>query len=200
MPFCASLSRSLIQQVVGGVTQIASLVSCLILLVILLWVGPFFEPLPRAVLASVIVVALKGMLMQVKDFWKFWTLSKIDAFVWMGTFLTVVFVGIDIGLLCGVLLSLTSIFILNLKPYTCLLGQVPNTDFYLDITRYKTAREIEGIKIFQYSGGINFVTRFMYRSELIRLIGVDPQKEVVYRAKLAKYLGKVLCPTLSQLV
>lgn len=31
----------------------------------------------------------------------------------------------------------------------------------------------------------------MYRSELIRLIEVDPQKEVVYRAKLAKYLGKV---------
>lgn len=84
------------------------------------------------------MVALKGMLMQVKDFWKFWKLSKIDAFVWMGTFLTVVFVGIDIGLLCGVVLSLTSIFILNLKPYTCLLGQVPNTDFYLDITRYKT--------------------------------------------------------------
>lgn len=47
MPFSASLSRSLIQQVTGGVTQIASLVSCAILLVLLLWVGPIFQFLPR---------------------------------------------------------------------------------------------------------------------------------------------------------
>lgn len=47
MPFTASLSRSTIQQSVGGKTQIASLVSCSILLAILLWVGPLFEPLPK---------------------------------------------------------------------------------------------------------------------------------------------------------
>lgn len=47
MPFSASLSRSAIQQSTGGKTQIASLISCGILTVILLWVGPFFEELPR---------------------------------------------------------------------------------------------------------------------------------------------------------
>ncbi|XP_066247895.1 prestin-like [Euwallacea similis] len=191
MPLCASLSRSLIQQVVGGVSQIASLVSCLILLVILLWIGPFFEPLPTAVLASVIIVALKGMLWQVLDFWTFWKLSKIDALVWMGTFLTVALIGIDIGLICGIALSLTSIFILNLRPYTCLLGEVADTDFYLDIKRYRTAKEIEGIKIFHYSGGINFATRFMFKADLIRLIGINPQKEVVRRGKISKYFEKI---------
>ncbi|XP_050304506.1 solute carrier family 26 member 6-like isoform X2 [Anthonomus grandis grandis] len=191
MPVCASLSRSLIQQVVGGVTQIASIVSCLILLVVLLWIGPFFEPLPKAVLASIIVVALKGMFLQVLDFWKFWKLSKIDALVWIGTFITVVFIGIDIGLLCGVALSLATIFVLSFRPHTCLLGQVPSTDLYLDIARYKAAKEVEGIKIFHYSGGINFATKAMFKADLIRLVGINPQKEVVYRAKLAKYLGKV---------
>lgn len=58
MPVSASLSRSLIQQAVGGKTQLASIISCLILLVILLWIGPFFEPLPRCVLASIIVVSI----------------------------------------------------------------------------------------------------------------------------------------------
>ncbi|KAL1494813.1 hypothetical protein ABEB36_010346 [Hypothenemus hampei] len=191
MPVCASLSRSLIQQVVGGVSQIASIISCIILLTVLLWIGPFFQALPKAVLASVIVVALKGMLMQVLDFWKFWKLSKIDALVWLGTFLSVVFIGIDIGLLCGVGLSLASIFFLSFKPHTCLLGHVANTDFYLDIKRYKAARELDGIKIFHYAGGINFATKSIFKSDLIRLIGINPQKEVVNRAKLAKYMGKV---------
>ena len=47
LPFAASLSRSLIQQTVGGKTQLASLVSCILLLFVLLFIGPFFEPLPN---------------------------------------------------------------------------------------------------------------------------------------------------------
>lgn len=137
MPFSASLSRSSIQQAVGGKTQLASIVSCTILIVVLMWIGPFFEPLPRAVLASVIVVALKGMLMQVTAFFRFWKLSKMDAAVWIVTFLTVVFVSIDVGLLLGVIMSLLTILILGFKPYTCLLGSIPHTDLYLDVNRYK---------------------------------------------------------------
>lgn len=92
-------------------------------------------------MASVIVVALKGMLLQVTAFWKFWKLSRMDAIVWIVTFLAVVCISIDIGLLIGVVMSLICIFILGFKPYTCLLGAIPNTDLYLDINRYKGVRE-----------------------------------------------------------
>lgn len=47
MPFSASLSRSIIQESTGGRTQIASLISCSLLTFVLLWIGPFFEQLPR---------------------------------------------------------------------------------------------------------------------------------------------------------
>lgn len=46
-PLAASLSRSTIQQTVGGRTQLASLISCGLLTFVLLWIGPFFELLPR---------------------------------------------------------------------------------------------------------------------------------------------------------
>lgn len=75
--------------------------------------------------------------MQVNQFFEFWRLSRLDAFVWLATFLTVIIVAIDIGLAVGIALSLTCIFIRGMKPYTCLLGNVPKTDFYLDINRYK---------------------------------------------------------------
>nr|CAD7577435.1 unnamed protein product [Timema californicum] len=179
MPFSASLSRSLIQQTVGGKTQLASIVSCCILLCILLWVGPFFEPLPRCVLASIIVVALKGMLMQALQLPKFWRLSTLDGVVWLATFITVVFIDIDYGLLAGIVLSLVSIFIQGMKPYTCLLGIVPSTDLYLDVNRYKGTHEVQNIKIFHYCGGLNFATRDHFKSELFRLIGLNPQKQLL---------------------
>lgn len=47
LPLSASLSRSAIQQSTGGRTQIASLISCGILTFVLLWIGPFFELLPK---------------------------------------------------------------------------------------------------------------------------------------------------------
>lgn len=47
LPSSASLSRSLIQYSVGGKTQLASLISCTLLVFVLLWIGPFFEVLPR---------------------------------------------------------------------------------------------------------------------------------------------------------
>lgn len=191
MPVCASLSRSMIQQVVGGKTQLVSVVSAILLIITLLSIGPFFEPLPRSVLASVIVVSLKGMLMQITHVVKFWRLSKLDAIVWIVTFLTVVFVSMEIGLLVGVCMSLFSIFFFSFKPYTSLLGSVPSTDLYLDINRYKGAKELEGIKIFHYCGGINFATKNIFKEELYKLVKLNAQKELVLRAKLEKFQEKV---------
>lgn len=57
MPFSASLSRSLIQQTVGGVTQLASVISCVLLLIVLLWLGPFFEVLPRVKITDTLEIA-----------------------------------------------------------------------------------------------------------------------------------------------
>ncbi|GAB1860445.1 Prestin [Camponotus japonicus] len=186
MPIAASLSRSLIQQTVGGRTQIASIVSCLLLLIILLWVGPFFELLPRCVLASIIIVALKGMFQQANQFVKFWKLSKTDATIWIVTFLIVTLINIDIGLFAGLLVSLVIILLQAIRPYACLLGHIPHTDLYLDLDRYKAAVEIHGIKIFHYCGTLNFANNNYFRSIIYKLVGVCPQKIIKHRKKLTE--------------
>lgn len=45
-PISCSLSRSVIQEQVGGKTQLAGLFSCVIIVFVLLWIAPFFETLP----------------------------------------------------------------------------------------------------------------------------------------------------------
>lgn len=73
-----SLSRSLVQEQVGGKTQLAGLFSSVIVLSVILWIGKLFEQLPHAVLASIIIVALKGMFKQFLDLKKLWFISKYD--------------------------------------------------------------------------------------------------------------------------
>lgn len=131
----------------------------------------------QCVLASVIVVSLKGMLLQVHQFFDFWRLSRLDAFVWLATFATVVLVAIDIGLAIGIALSVACIFIRGMKPYTCLLGHVPRTDLYLDVSRYKMAEEIPFVRIFHYCGSLNFAGRTAFKAELCRRIELDLGKE-----------------------
>ncbi|XP_078042909.1 prestin isoform X2 [Augochlora pura] len=177
MPFTASLSRSLIQQTVGGHTQLASLISCCILVSVLLWIGPFFEPLPRCVLASIIVVALKGMLTKVTEFKKFWKLEKSDGVIWAVTFATVVLLDVEYGLLVGIVLCVGKLIMFAVHPYTCALALVPGTELYLDTSRYKGTVELPRIKIFHYSGSLNFACRQHFRDKVYKVAGLTPRKE-----------------------
>lgn len=47
VPSAASMARSLVQVNVGGRTQLTSIVSASILMLVLLFIGPLFEPLPK---------------------------------------------------------------------------------------------------------------------------------------------------------
>ncbi|XP_012279531.1 solute carrier family 26 member 10 isoform X2 [Orussus abietinus] len=183
MPFTASLSRSMVQQTVGGYSQLASFVSCGILLCVLLWVGPFFEPLPRCVLASIIVVALKGMLLQVKQLPKFWKLSRVDALVWLVTFSTVILLDIEYGLLIGVLTSLTSLIVYSSRPYACRLALVPGTEIYLEAERYKGTVDVPGVRILRYCGSLNFASKTHFRKEVYKTMGFNALTELENRRK-----------------
>lgn len=118
------------------------------------------------------------MLTQVTEFPRFKQKSKMDGFVWMVTFLAVVIVAIDIGLLVGIILSILCIFINSLKAHICLLGNIPGTDIYLDVERFEKAVEIPFKKIFHYSGGINFATKASFRNRLCNKLGINLLREL----------------------
>ncbi|XP_017875060.2 solute carrier family 26 member 6-like [Ceratina calcarata] len=176
MPFTASLSRSLIQQTVGGKTQLASLISCGLLVSVLLWIGPYFEPLPRCVLASIIVVALQGMLKKITEFHRFWKLDKSDGVIWAVTFLSVILLDVEYGLLIGILFCIGKLVLFAVRPYTCSLALVPGTELYLDTDRYKGTIDQPAIKIFHYSGSLNFACRQRFRDDVYKVAGLVPRK------------------------
>ncbi|XP_015171821.1 PREDICTED: solute carrier family 26 member 6-like isoform X2 [Polistes dominula] len=139
------------------------------------------ELVAQCILASIIVVALQGMLMKITDFLKFWKLDKIDAGIWAITFLTVILLDVEYGLIIGLFVCLTKLIIIVTQPYACLLALAPGTELYLDSQRYKGTIEITGIKIFHYSGSLNFASRQHFCDTVYKLTEVIPRKEVIKR-------------------
>nr|BAT18318.1 solute carrier family 26 (sulfate transporter), member 6 [Callorhinchus milii] len=168
-----SMSRSLVQESTGGQTQLASVVSCILILVVILEIGSLFSALPKAVLASIIIINLQGMFKQFRDICHFWKTNKVDLMIWVVTLLSTVLLGMDIGLAASVGFALLTVIFQTQLPTYSILGQVPMTDIYRDITKFDTAKEISGIKIFQSTATIYFANAELYEEALKKKMGID---------------------------
>ncbi|KAM6977810.1 solute carrier family 26 member 6 [Aplochiton taeniatus] len=162
----SSLSRSLIQESTGGKTQVAGLISSLIVLVCVLKVGALFEDLPKAVLATIVFVNLKGMFKQLHDIPLLWKTNKVDLLVWLVTLVSSFLLNLDIGLAVSIAFSLLTVIFRSQLPRYSVLGQVPGTELYVDMESYEEAREIPGVTIFRCSTTMYYANAEMYLEAL----------------------------------
>ncbi|XP_051873599.1 solute carrier family 26 member 6 [Pristis pectinata] len=178
-----SMSRSLVQETTGGNTQLASAVSCTVMLVIILEIGSLFSRLPKAVLASIVIVNLKGMFKQITDICHFWRTNKIDLVVWIVTLIFTVLLGMDIGLVASIAFALLTVIFQTQLPKYSILGQVSDTDIYRDINQFDEAKEIPGIKIFQSSATIYFANAELYEKTLRQMSGINVARLISKKKK-----------------
>nr|KAF6419398.1 solute carrier family 26 member 5 [Rousettus aegyptiacus] len=187
-----SLSRSLVQEGTGGKTQLAGCLASLMILMVILATGFLFESLPQAVLSAIVIVNLKGMFMQFSDLPFFWRTSKIELTIWLTTFVSSLFLGLDYGLITAVIIALLTVIYRTQSPSYKVLGQLPDTDVYIDIDAYEEVKEIPGIKIFQINAPIYYANSDLYSNALKRKTGVNPAFIMGARRKaMRKYAKEV---------
>ncbi|XP_041859515.1 solute carrier family 26 member 6 isoform X2 [Melanotaenia boesemani] len=169
----SSLSRSLVQESTGGKTQIAGVISSVIVLITVLKIGSLFEALPKAVLSTIVFVNLKGMFKQFTDVPSLWKTNKVDLLVWLVTFMSTVLLNLDLGLAVSIIFSILTVIFRTQLPRYSILGNVPDTELYLDVDIYREAKEIPGIKIFRSSETIYYTNAEMYLEVLQEKSGID---------------------------
>uniref|UniRef100_A0A8C9QXR7 Solute carrier family 26 member 5 n=1 Tax=Scleropages formosus TaxID=113540 RepID=A0A8C9QXR7_SCLFO len=182
-----SMSRSLVQESTGGKTQIAGLLSSLVVLLVVVAIGFMFEPLPKTVLAAIIMVNLLGMFKQFRDVCLLWGTSRIELAIWVVAFIASVLLGLDYGLLVAIAFAMLTIIYRTQSPKKMILGQIPNTALYYDVEEYEEATECAGIKIFYSNTSIYFANSDLYVSALKQKTGVDP---TVIQAKCKSHRQK----------
>ncbi|CDS39698.1 solute carrier family 26 [Echinococcus multilocularis] len=173
---CGALGRTAVVVTIGMASQIASLISCGIFLIILFFIAPYLESLPRAVLGCIVCVALTSTFKKVLDLKRLWKVSKIDASIWLVSFLTTFAVDITYGIGVGFVYSILTVVSRSQYGGRFLLGEARNGDLYSELKRFEELHELKGMKIIRYDGPVYFANVASFQKSVYRLSGVDPVK------------------------
>ena len=154
-PVTASDSRTAINALIGGKTQIAQLVAALALLATLLYLRDALAILPIPALAAILVVAALEII-DLGELRRLWRISRMELL-----FALIALVGAaGLGVLWGVLTAIaaTLAYLLHnmMFPRDALLGRVPGHDAFYKLHRTPAAQPIPGLTVCLIEGNLLF--------------------------------------------
>jgi len=135
MPVGGGVSRSAINMAAGAQTPMASVVSAITMLLVVLAGTHWFARLPLAVLAASIVVAAFSMI-DVAAFRQAWNYDRADGYALLGTAAGVLFLGLERGIATGILLSLVTLLVRTSTPHIAVIGRIAGTEHFRNVERH----------------------------------------------------------------
>ncbi|KAM4748901.1 chloride anion exchanger-like [Rhinophrynus dorsalis] len=187
-----SLSRSAVQESTGGKSQIAGVLSALIVMIVTLAVGFLLKTLPKSVLGALVLINLKGMLMQFSEIPVLWRKDKYDCAVWLVTCIAAIILGLDLGLAAGVGFELLTVVFRTQFPKCTLIANVGRSDIYRNRKDYADIYEPEGVKIFRCSSPIFFANSSFFKDKLSAAVGFNPLRILRKRNKALRKINSLL--------
>ncbi|XP_029941310.1 sulfate anion transporter 1 [Salarias fasciatus] len=182
----AALAKTMVKDSTGCQTQVSSLISALVVLLVLLFFAPFFYSLQKCVLACIIIVSLRGALRKFRDVPAKWRASRNDAIVWLVAMSATALISVEMGLLVGVVFSMSCIIFKTQNPKVSLLGRASDTDLYEDLEEYKNLTPPSRVHVFRFQAPLFYANKDSFLKSLYRSVGVEPFLELTKRRKAEK--------------
>lgn len=168
-PTTGGFSRTAVNDQAGASTGMASIISAVIIALTVLFLTPLFYYLPKAVLASIIIVAVAG-LFDVHEMKHLWKTDRKDLAMLFATFIATLTLGIEEGVAIGVVLSLVMVIYNSTKPHSTELGKLGDTKNYRNVNRYKDAKTEEEILVYRFDSELYFANVEHFRNTIDELI------------------------------
>ena len=134
-PTTGGFSRTAVNDQAGARSGVASLICALVVAITLSFFTQWFFYLPKAVLGSIIIVAVI-QLIDLKYAIRLYNSRKDEFAVLLFTFLLTLFVGISQGIIYGIILSLLLLVYRASKPHYAFLGRIGSTNYFQNIERF----------------------------------------------------------------
>jgi high affinity sulfate transporter 1 len=172
-PVAGGLSQSAVNDKAGARTPLALVVASIALAICLLFLTGLLENLPKAVLAAVVLTAVRGLI----DFpamIRMWRVSPTDFFGAAIAFGAVLLLGILQGILLAAAASVLILLGRASFPHVAFLGRVPGTRIYSDIQRHPENEPINGAIVFRPEASLIYVNvESVLQSVMMRLQVTD---------------------------
>lgn len=136
MAVTGSISRSAVNFAAGANSPLATLISALLLVLLLLAPPVWLGELPLCVLSATIILAVAGML----DFATLataWRYDKSDAAALLATAGGVLALGVDAGVLIGVGISLATLLYRTSNPHLAVIGRIAGSEHFRNVRRHQ---------------------------------------------------------------
>ena len=172
-PVTGGFSRTAVNAQAGARSGLAGLVTGLAVVVALLLLTPWLSPIPKAVLAAIIMTAVFG-LVDVSTAKHLWRVNRGDFALMALTFAATLAVGIEQGILLGVVASLLRFVWQTSRPHVAVLGRVPGSDVYRNVERYPEAACPQDVLAVRIDAPLYFANTAFLQSTLEELAQTRP--------------------------
>ena len=164
-PVTGGFSRTAVNDQAGAKTTVASILSVLLIVVSLFFLTPLFYYLPKAILASIIMVAVYGLI-DFKEASHLWHSDKRDFVMLMVSFIATLLLGIEQGIATGVILSLVMMIFRTSRPHLAILGKIPESNIYRNIKRFDDLENREDLLIIRFDSELYFANVQYFRDRI----------------------------------
>ncbi len=201
-PTTGGFSRTAVNDQAGAKTGMAALITALIVGLVLLFFTHWFYFLPKAVLASIIVVAVVNLI-DVKFAVRLYSKRKDEFALYLLTFLATLFLGITEGILLGVVFSLLLLVYRASKPHHAFLGRIGTTNYFKNISRFpEEVVQRDDLIILRFDAQL-FFGNIQYFKELV-FKAIEEKKHTVkgfiINARAINYIDSTASEQLYELI
>jgi sulfate permease, SulP family len=166
-PVAGSFSRTAVQYESGGRTQLASIATALLIVLVLLFLTPLFYYLPNAALAAVILVAVYKLL-DFKEVQRVFRIRRIDGYSLVTTFALTLLWGVEQGVIVGAAFALLAFLRRTAYPHIAELGYVAEKDAFLGLESFPEAKTYPEALILRFDARLYFANVPFLEEQLIK--------------------------------
>ena len=135
-PVTGGLSRSVVNLDAGARTPLAGVFSAGLMVLVLLGAGQYLAALPLASLAALIIIAIWSLL-DLRTLRECLRFDRADAAGWIATFLGVLSLGVEHGIMLGIALSIGTVLWRQSRPHMAIIGRLRGTEHFRNVIRHQ---------------------------------------------------------------
>jgi len=172
-PVAGGFARSAVNFEAGARTQLSAIVTVVLIAITVAFFTPTLRHLPHAVLAAIIIVSIAGLI-AVKAFRDAWRYDKADFAAMALTFAGVLALGVEEGIVLGVLASLALFLWRTSRPHIAVVGRVGASEHFRNVNRHEV-RTLPHVHAVRVDESLYFANMPALEAHILGAIADDPE-------------------------